>query len=287
MNCSPYPSSSYRNGVAIAVRGWAIVMLGLTVASLGDSANAQIINWQNASGGFWDVNSNWNGGVRPGSAATARFGVNSTYNVSWDNVTGNTATAGLQFAAGNVTFRSNGGPIFRHTVSGETLVETGGIFNLGVSAAGRFNLDTGSLRLQSGGILNVRFGSILTSLGTVNVGINGSGSQLNITGGSIVNVNNGATTIFGGNSGASGSGLVSGTSSHLNASGEVWVGNFGNGTLTIDSGGRVSSGRAYISLRGSSTSSATVTGAGSQWTSSAEFTVGDTGNGTLNVLDGG
>jgi T5SS/PEP-CTERM-associated repeat protein len=287
MNCSPYQSSSYRNGVAIAVRGLAIVMLGLTVASLGDSANAQIINWQNASGGWWDIGSNWAGGVRPGAGATARFGVNSAYNVDWDSVTGNTTTAGLQVAIGNVTFRSLGGPIYRHTVSGETLVETGGIFNLGAAASSRFNLDTGSLRLQSGGILNVRFGSILTSLGTVNVGSDGSGSQLNITGGSVVNVNNGTTTIFGGDSGASGSGLVSGTSSHLNASGEVWVGEFGNGTLTIDSGGRVSSGWAFISLEGSSTSSATVTGAGSQWTSSGFFLVGDFGNGTLNVLNGG
>ncbi len=271
--------------MAIAVRSLAIVMLGLTVASLGDSANAQIVNWQNTGGGWWDVNSNWVGGVRPGAAATARFGVNSTYNVDWDGLTGNTTTAGLQVAAGNVTFRSMGGPIYRHTVSGETLVETGGVFNLGASATNRFNLDTGSLKLQTGGILNVKFGSVLTSSGSVIVGHIGTGSQLNITGGSIVNVNNGA--YIGGNSGATGNVLVSGALSHLNASGEVWVGDFGNGTLTIDSGGRVSSGRAYISLRGSSTSSATVTGASSQWTSSAEFTVGDTGNGTLNILDGG
>ena len=50
-------------------------------------AHAQVIDWKQTSIGFYDVFSNWLGGVAPSSTQTARFNINNSYTVRWDSFT--------------------------------------------------------------------------------------------------------------------------------------------------------------------------------------------------------
>ena len=55
---------------------------------------------------------------------------------------------------------------------------------------------------------------------------------------------------------------------------DLYVGYFGNGTLTIRNGGAVSNGFGFIGVDSGSTGAATVDGAGSTWTNSGDLYVG-------------
>ncbi|KQV09501.1 autotransporter domain-containing protein [Devosia sp. Root105] len=61
----------------------------------------------------------------------------------------------------------------------------------------------------------------------------------------------------------------------------------GDGTLTIQSGGGVSSVIGYIGYGSGTTGTVTVTGAGSSWANSGDLDVGEQGTGTLTILNGG
>jgi len=66
----------------------------------------------------------------------------------------------------------------------------------------------------------------------------------------------------------------------------LYIGNRGNGALTISGGGTVLNGGGIIGYNAGSVGEVTVTGAGSTWTTE-DIYVGMVGNGTLNILDGG
>ncbi|MCE1242406.1 MAG: autotransporter domain-containing protein [Oryzomicrobium sp.] len=67
----------------------------------------------------------------------------------------------------------------------------------------------------------------------------------------------------------------------------LYVGNFGNGTLRIESGGAVSGERGYIGMSVGSAGAVTVTGAGSAWMNADNLYVGHLGNGTLRIENSG
>jgi len=119
------------------------------------------------------------------------------------------------------------------------------------------------------------------------VGNYGTG-MLNITSGGLVTSNSGASV--GANSTGGGTVTVDGAGSQWITDTEGWhwlyVGDYGDGTLTVSNGGVVSSATSVI---GNYTGSGavTVTGNGSQWTNSAELVVGFEGTGTLTIADGG
>lgn len=68
-----------------------------------------------------------------------------------------------------------------------------------------------------------------------------------------------------------------------NIGGTLFVGNTGIGTLTINSGGSVSSGLSYLGLGPTGSGTVTVTGPGSNWATSANLYVGASGTGTLMI----
>lgn len=70
------------------------------------------------------------------------------------------------------------------------------------------------------------------------------------------------------------------------ASGQIYVGYAGNGTLNIQFGGVVGTD-ANIGRLSGSTGTATVTGPNSMWQNNGQIVVGDVGNGSLNVLSSG
>ncbi|MEN6450963.1 MAG: hypothetical protein ABFC96_10765, partial [Thermoguttaceae bacterium] len=89
-------------------------------------------------------------------------------------------------------------------------------------------------------------------------------------------------------SGSSGVATVSGAGSTWAISKSMYVGHFGSGTLTIGSGGTVSSDSGYLGCcYSSSIGTATVEGAGATWANRGDLYVGVSGRGTLTVANGG
>lgn len=69
--------------------------------------------------------------------------------------------------------------------------------------------------------------------------------------------------------------------------GGLFVGNFGNGTLTIENGSRVENTVGVIGNSPVSSGSVSVTGAGAQWINSLALAIGGSGEGTLTIEHGG
>jgi len=90
------------------------------------------------------------------------------------------------------------------------------------------------------------------------------------------------------NSGSTGSAMVTGANSTWSTGPyNLYVGNSGSGTLSIDNRGRVGSYDGYIGYNSGSTGTATVSGTGSTWANTSRLYVGYYGSGKLAVADGG
>jgi fibronectin-binding autotransporter adhesin len=130
----------------------------------------------------------------------------------------------------------------------------------------------------------VQTGNVIPNVNTWNsstygyIGNSSDGSVL-VDAGSILNS---YQAILGYNFGSTGSATVTGVGSQWANTSLLRVGYGGNGSLTIEAGGRVSNDVGQ--LRGT----ATVTGVGSKWTNTSVLSVGIPGaSGTLTVSDGG
>lgn len=178
--------------------------------------------------------------------------------------------------------------------------------NLYVGSSG-----TGVLTVESGGRVTyapgstdraIHLGRFAGASGTLE--IDGAGSTLDAQAGSfyvgdagagtLVVRNGGVLTHAGGavwvghQAGATGVATVSGTGSRLAATGNLLVGGFGSGTLTIVEGGLVASdGFGLVGNVAGSVGQVEVAGAGSSWRSGGSLLfVGDQGGGVLTVRDG-
>jgi fibronectin-binding autotransporter adhesin len=164
---------------------------------------------------------------------------------------------------------------------------------------------SGTLNIQSGGQVACRegyladkvnstgavivdgTGSTFTNYDILYVGDYGSGN-LNIQAGGVVVHPWGGGGFIGHSSSSTGIATVMGTgSTWVNNSGSICVGEFGNGTLNIQAGGKVSCRGGSIGYHSGSTGTVTVTGSGSNWTNTSGLNIGHEGNGSLIVVDGG
>jgi T5SS/PEP-CTERM-associated repeat protein len=165
----------------------------------------------------------------------------------------------------------------------------------------------GTLNIKGGSAVstqNAYIGDDSTSTGLVTV--DGTGSTWNQSaelyvgksGAGTLNITNGGSVAVGSvsrlvdsyiGSGANSSGVVTvdGANSKWTNSGVLYVGDAGNGTLSISSGGTVRSISGGIGQDSDATGIATVSGAGSAWTNQNDLHVGLYGSGALNVLNGG
>jgi T5SS/PEP-CTERM-associated repeat protein len=120
------------------------------------------------------------------------------------------------------------------------------------------------------------------------VGYSGTGT-LNITdGGQVTNAL--YETFVGHDAGSIGSVTVDGAGSAWTGLGDIQVGNFGNGMLTISNGGSVGCYDANIGFTGTAgaaTATATVSGPGSIWYCADLIGIGGGGVGSLLINDGG
>ena len=119
------------------------------------------------------------------------------------------------------------------------------------------------------------------------MGFDGNGT-LNVSAGGVVD---GGTFIGIARNSASSKGAVT-VDGTLSTSGQLAVGAYGTGTMTVQNGGDVVSGNSRIGQYAGANGTATVTGAGSTWTENSSMYVGGTSagattRGTLNIQNGG
>ena len=113
---------------------------------------------------------------------------------------------------------------------------------------------------------------------------NGDVADLLLTGGGTLS---GVRGIIGHTSGSTGT-MTVGADTTWSLSSELDVGDRGNGTLTIEEGGTVTSATVHIaSFNAGTNGAAKVTGLGSTWNSTGQFVVGYVGEGTLDIEEGG
>ena len=198
------------------------------------------------------------------------------------------------------------------TKIGDNLSSSSGILNIdgiGSSWTHQSNMTVGNV---GQGSVNITNGGAMTSGGLVFIGdffgatgnlmLDGAGSTWNSQGvvsvgnsgtGTLTIQNGGAATISGltkiGDNlgGADGSISVSGIGSSLTTLSEMFVGNFGSGSIDINGGGHATTTRMKVGDEAGSTGTLTVSGAGSSLSDSVEIFVGNFGTGSMNIDSGG
>ena len=149
-------------------------------------------------------------------------------------------------------------------------------------AAGTLNMNVGTFNVT---------GSDFTQTQLI-VGNNGNGT-LNVNNGADVHVSGfNSTVALGHHSTGTGTVSINGVGSTWTNDDQLWIGESGTGTLTIQNGGSLitssaAGGSNIIGVFGGSNGMVTITGAGSTWTDNNGLTVGNSGNGTLMITDGG
>jgi T5SS/PEP-CTERM-associated repeat protein len=211
-----------------------------------------------------------------------------------------------------------------NVLSGGTVSGTDATIASGSTAVGTVNVDgsgstwtnTGTLEvgLDGNGSLNITNGGTATVNGsfariaehassTSSVTVDGLGSTLTLAHdldvaregtGTLMIQNRGTVNMTG--SGRASIGVIadSNGTATVDGAGSTWtinaglnVGENGNGTLHITSGGAVSSAFGQIGSSMGSTGTATIDGAGSTWTNNGTFIVGSAGTGMMTVTNGG
>ncbi|HWA62747.1 MAG TPA: autotransporter-associated beta strand repeat-containing protein, partial [Caulobacteraceae bacterium] len=180
---------------------------------------------------------------------------------------------GSKWAVGPLAIAANGtGTV--NVLAGGLVTQSGcGSTNLGsgFSGVGTINVDGtgshwagGACNLFVGddgqGVVNVTGGGVIDGLGEVDLGRSFNTSQ-------------GALT-------------VSGAGSKFISTNNIYVGEFGVGALTINSGGLVSDGNSDIGDLTGSVGTASVDGAGTKWVNTGTLGVGRNGTGSLSVTNG-
>jgi hypothetical protein len=251
--------------------------------------------WYSGDSGPFNQNNLWSDTSWPSSSSdTAAFNVPGSYTVTFPSLS--PTNQDLFVNQGTVTFASSGGPqTYTLTQSGgdSTANLSGGTFTLGTSENPLSIAAANRTWVQTGGTMNVKYGSHLTAAnlglgrlvsGTPSLEIDGSGSQLSA---------NGSSNTLGQN-GASGSlTLLNGASGSLGNTNLASSATSGTGNITVQSGATLAIGSVSAGAAGLAGQSATilVTGSGSSITQAAgtNLTLGAASGSTtiLNVNGGG
>ena len=275
------------------VIGAAGIQLFLAGAAVGQT-------WNGAPGGNWGTASNWTPATIPNSSsATATFD-------AVNNVASAVFLTGGPFTVGTLNLNND--------VSGGFFIEDG---TLQLAGQATINVQShnplvdllGTINIQSNATLNTVFAdSTLTIAGTINnigfsftkigpgtlilTGASTSAGDTIVNGGTLV-IQNGSKVASNGfleiglGNGSIGAATLTGAGSSFTTDLTVFVGDAGNGTLTIQNGAAVSDGVGDIAVSPGTSGTATVTGPGSTWTNSGDLEVGLGGTGTLTIQNGG
>ncbi len=211
-----------------------------------------------------------------------------TFNVSG----GATATGAFDTGAGgNGTLSiTDAGSLVNMTGTSYVGHYAGSNGTVNVTKGGRLQTQTLNLGYDyqtAVGAVNISGANSRWDAGDLNVGVKGTGTVTIEKGATMVSERSTvlATTRLGGNNTGSGTITVKDAGSTW-TSNDVYVGDSGQGTLSIENGGKVTGSSYYIGNANLANGTVTVTGKGSQLTVNA-MTVGVGRPGTLNIFDGG
>ncbi|MCL2701181.1 MAG: autotransporter outer membrane beta-barrel domain-containing protein [Phycisphaerae bacterium] len=187
-----------------------------------------------------------------------------------------------------------------YTRTGELHIADGGtVSSSGTNVLGYWEGSSGTVTVDGKGSTWTTTGNSSSSFFAV--GLLGDGSMTITNGGAVYCEGLGPGYYYnhsyvGSEAGTTGIVLVDGEGSTWGNSGNLYVGNVGNGTLTITNGGTVYNhhgivGQFYTDFGDGviahGVGVVTVDGAGSTWTNNGALTVGSTGEGTVNIINGG
>lgn len=306
--------------------GSLLASTALAAATL-SSVHAQTF-WEGTVSSDWADGNNWDTGVVPTVADNVI--IDETLNIATVG-TGVTAAADI-ISIGQSKFA-------RLSVEGGGTLNLGSDLIVGAAAEGRFDVSSGGI--VSGDLAAIGFGVNAEGLATVSgagsiwaataiaVGYQSAGTLIVADGGNVLlsavlNIGHSSNgllqitsagntlvdkAVFGKTVNGVGNGLVTGLGSALNVSGELIVGEFGTGSLTVSQYGTITAGDLYVgetnmgtmvvdsgatvfsnyTTIGDETSSVgnvTVTGDGSAWHTTG-IDVGYHGYGSLVIADGG
>ena len=236
------------------------------------------------------------------SSATVS-GAGSIWNNSNDLYVGDVGDATLNITSGGKVMSDSGYiGTFAESTATVAISGTGSNWTSFTGSLYVGNLGHGTLNLTSGGDLlydtayiGYQAGSTgaATVTGTGSVWSNTIGIYVGRAGNGSLDINSGGLVIVSGTSyigddaGSMGDATVDGAASRWTNTGDLYVGNAGNGSLNVTVGGDVSSDNGYIGDDAGSTGDVTVEGADAVWTNSGDLYVGNAGQGALNITASG
>ena len=257
----------------------------------------------------------WDGGSGGGlqvSGAVALAGHSLTLenrvsidNSAYDTRVGAAGPNSLTLQAGASLISNNGLLAVGGGEQGAVVISGGGsawttVGDLGVGQAG-----AGSLTVQNGGTMNsyssATLGGEATGVGAATV--DGAGSHwqaygpltvggagvgtLNIQNQGTASLDGSAFLTLGDQAGGHGSASVDGAGSRLAGVNVLTVGNFGDGSLTVQNGASLDNNQAYLGYGVGSHGTAGVSGSGSAWTNNGNLSIGLFGEGGLSIQNHG
>ncbi len=279
--------------------GW-LFLLPIAITLAARPAAAQHL-WNNPAGGSVAAGGNWLPATVPGASDTVTFGaplgVSHTYTANFPAA--GFATDRLVVRDDDVTINLGGGT---YSVLNNSLFGPSGT-EIGTSAGddARLTLLSGALQATNYADIAVdpgSMGEVVVSTGatwnlpkTLRVGRSGSGSLVIENGGDVVSerANIGAYNHAPSPTTSVGSVMIRGSgSSWTNTGPEFTVGFFGQGSLTVENQGSLTTGIVDIGTGTTATGVATIDGEGSIWTVGGSiFSVGYLGSGELHIQNGG
>jgi T5SS/PEP-CTERM-associated repeat protein len=250
-----------------------------------------------------------------GSSTTGTVNITgngSTWTNGYSLYIGNSGSGALNVTNGGIVDNTSGYGYIGYESGSTGVVTVSGTnskWNLNSTYNGLYvgNSGSGTLSITNGGVVTsgnysdayVGYNDGSTGIATVSgansnwdmgddlyVGYSGNGTLL-VTGAGTVGNNSGCGYI-GYTSGSTGEVTISDTNSNWSVHDTLYIGRSGGGTLSILSGGRVSSSNYnYVGYNSGSTGKVTVDGANSQWYTGYDLCVGNSGSGELDVTNGG
>ncbi len=239
--------------------------------------------------GVWSVGANWVDNTTPGNSDTANFNIGSTYPVTFN--ADPLAIQALTVSAGSLVFQSSGGArtLLVNSATGgqDVTVSTGAQLILG-AAGSPLSITAGDdLLVQSGAILQTRFGSKVIASDLSSVGLNGtiiidgSGSTLTLNGAALESIGSSGTGVLSFSNGSTGNSISGALGLAISTSAGT------SATLSITDGSSlVLGGNLSMANQNAATNAAlNINGAGSLLTQSgaSTTTVGATTNSMASI----
>jgi T5SS/PEP-CTERM-associated repeat protein len=252
--------------------GLACSLASLATAGLPAFSAGQVTKtWTNSTSAshLFHSSTNWSPAGAPGASDTSRFNDVGTYDVLWNDLTGNTTNAAVEVRAGNVSFVSEGGAARTHAVA-SALVD-----------AGRLNLNAGltlrstssnAINLTSGGRLDVNAGATFTATNAaLNLGSIGNATEnrLAIDNGTV----NALSSNIGEAAGSAGRATINDPQGRWNMSRDLIVGGSGAGVLNISGGAQVGSTTGTVGRSPGSSGAVSIADSGSLWSNRGDLNI--------------